>query len=405
MSGVKSLEVRPSAAERRAMRRAGARRAHEERQAAERELDAARDALARELEESCREGIASPAARAALARAREKTGELSTDEVRARAAEARRARESTARAGALVAASSPAQAAARRALVAAIGRAENVAALENCIAEWLAAQRDLATIEGCLRRGERALTLVASCAVAGVPLDGELGRARGEVEAFMKNPRPAGISAVQGALGLLERSHLRNALDARRARLVRALAAAAAPDLAAELEAFDPGLPEALRDLGERTAREGFVAAAQPLAALDAFLQARAEARVQLVCGSGEASGLRATPVTFDPARRAFVAELSDAQGPFAHVAETVTDWTALGGDEALEMVGPGEWDGPACVHGGYGEIVRALRSQGVPVRLFGEDGSELCPAPARAEPAETAEMLAFGQSRAARGS
>jgi hypothetical protein len=401
MSGVKSLEVRPSVAERKAMRRASMRRAHEERQAAERELDAARSALARELDDSAREGIAAPAARAALVRAREATGGISTDEVRARAAEAIRARDLTARAAALVS-GLPAQAAARRALVARLGRAEDIAALDACLSEWLAAQRDLGALEGCLRRAERGMNLLASCDVAGVPLDSEIASARREVASFLKNPRTARIPAVQGALGLIEGSHLHAALEARRARLVRALDAAAEPTLAAEIEAFRPGLPKALRELGERTAREGFVAADRPLAELDAFLRARAEARV--VLQSGEAAGLRATSVTFDPARRAFVAELSDEHGPFAHVAESVADWTALGADDMIEMVGPGEWDGPACVHGGYGEILQALRAQGVPARLFGEDGQELCPAPERPEAIELAEPVALAPGRAARG-
>ncbi len=243
-----------------------------------------------------------------------------------------------------------------------------------------APQKVLIGFEEERRRAHRALALFSACAIANVPLDAETRELRGRIEAFIKAPSAEQKSAVETWEKRLGEGQVMKQLESRRVRLFAVLETLREPDWRETLEAFRPGLGEDLAALEQRFPKEGWPAAQKPLAELEALLSARARARVELICQGGEAAGFRATPITRDPVHRAFVAELHDAEGLLSRIAEHELDWTALADEMAIELRGPAEWDGPACVHGGYGELMRALRAQGVEAVLYAEDGTELWP-------------------------
>ncbi|WP_170319434.1 hypothetical protein [Polyangium spumosum] len=238
-----------------------------------------------------------------------------------------------------------------------------------------------AAVEACLRRAERALGLFSACGALGIPLDREAEQARRELTEFTQEPDAARIGAVEAlALRASPRS-LEEAIAARQEALARALAVLSAPEWQGQLEAFRPGLADDLRGLAGRRVEESAAHIAGLLGELDALLAARARARVVSICEGGEAAGLRASEVRFEAREGAFVAELSDDHGVFARIAEHLVSWAALPEIDAIEMRGPAEWDGPACVHGGYADVLGALRAQGVEAELYAEDGRALWPA------------------------
>ncbi len=235
-------------------------------------------------------------------------------------------------------------------------------------------------VETCLRRVERALGLVSACEALGIPLDREASQVRGELVVFTRLPEENRIGAVDSLVARLSTRSLEEALAARREALSRALVVLETPAWQRQLEAFRPGLAAELRGLSGRIVQEGPAAFAGLLGELDALLAARARARVVSLCESGETSGLRASEVRFEAKEGAFVAELSDDHGVFARIVEHLVSWTTLSEGDAIEMRGPSEWDGPSCVHGGYADVLGALRAQGVEAELYGEDGRILWP-------------------------
>ena len=237
-----------------------------------------------------------------------------------------------------------------------------------------------AAVEACLGRAERALGLLSACVALGIPLDREAERARGELAEFTRQPDATRIGAVDALVARVSPRSLEETLAARQEALTRALAVLEAPAWQRQLEAFRPGLAADLRGLAGRRTLDASSNLASLLGELDALLAARARARVVSICEGGAAAGLRASEVRFEVREGAFVAELSDDHGLFARIAEHLVSWAALPDMDAIEMRGPSEWDGPACVHGGYADVLGALRAQGVEAELYGEDGRALWP-------------------------
>ncbi|MDC3953858.1 hypothetical protein [Polyangium jinanense] len=238
-----------------------------------------------------------------------------------------------------------------------------------------------APVEACLRRVERSIGLLSACVALGVALDREAEQARGGLVEFTRQPDAARIGAVDALVARVSPRTLEEVIAARQEALSRALAVLEAPAWQRQLEAFRPGLAADLRGLAGRRMQDGLANVASLLGELDALLAARARARVVSLCEGGVAAGLRASEVRFEAREGAFVAELSDDHGVFARIAEHLVSWAALPEIDAIEMRGPAEWDGPACVHGGYADVLGALRAQGVEAELYGEDGRALWPA------------------------
>ncbi|MDI1483061.1 hypothetical protein [Polyangium sp. y55x31] len=238
-----------------------------------------------------------------------------------------------------------------------------------------------APVEACLRRVERILGLLSACATLGITLDREAEQARAALVEFTRQPDAARLGAVDALLARVSPRTLEEAIAARQEALTRALAVLEAPAWQRQLEAFRAGLTADLRGLAGRRVQDGPANVGALLGELDALLAARARARVVSLCEGGVAAGLRASEVRFEPREGAFVAELSDDHGVFARIAEHLVSWAALPEIDAIEMRGPAEWDGPACVHGGYADVLGALRAQGVEAELYGEDGRALWPA------------------------
>ncbi|HVK67655.1 MAG TPA: hypothetical protein VM694_24385 [Polyangium sp.] len=237
-----------------------------------------------------------------------------------------------------------------------------------------------APVEACLGRVERALVLLSACVALGITLDREAEQARAALVEFTRQPDGARIGAVDALVARISPRTLEEALAARQEALARALAVLEAPAWQRQLEAFRPGLAADLRGLAGRKVQEGPGHVGALLGELDALLAARARARVVSLCEGGVAAGLRASEVRFEAREGAFVTELSDDHGVFARIAEHLVSWAALPEIDAIEMRGPTEWDGPACVHGGYADVLGALRAQGVEAELYGEDGRALWP-------------------------
>ncbi|MDI1448122.1 hypothetical protein [Polyangium sp. 6x1] len=238
-----------------------------------------------------------------------------------------------------------------------------------------------AAVEACLRRTERTLGLLSACVALGLGLDREVEQARGQLLEFTRKPDAARIGAVDALIAWVSPRTLEEMLAVQQEGLACALAVLETPAWQRQLEAFRPGLAADLKGLAGRRAQDGPANVASLLAELDALLAARARARVVSLCEGGVAAGLRASEVRFDAREGAFVAELSDDHGVFARIAEHLVSWAALPDIDSIEMRGPAEWDGPACVHGGYADVLGALRAQGVEAELYGEDGRALWPA------------------------
>ncbi|WP_437951567.1 hypothetical protein WME98_12610 [Sorangium sp. So ce296] len=257
-------------------------------------------------------------------------------------------------------------------------KAEDVAALERAVSRWCCDKATLQALDGCIRAAESATGFVEACEIAEVQLDRDVKVARQKVEAFLRAPDPARISAVRSAVQILRASYLELHLAARRVRLEEVIHTLAQPAWSQRLEAWWPGFSAEIYKLHDVLASDDWRGAAPILANLNEFLAEHARSIVEVLLRGGEAARLSSTPATYNEALGAWTAELHNEHGVLASIAQVSAKWHSLLDEELTQIRGPEELDGPACVHGGYDRWLTALRKQGGEVHLYAEDGIEL---------------------------
>lgn len=262
--------------------------------------------------------------------------------------------------------------------------------LRGAITETLAAGSAVEVYLAIQKRARDELQFVNACEVAQIPLDGEVAGAKAEVERFLAKPTLTETARAERAIALLRPTHLEEGLRARRQGVLQVLDELGQSGRRPLLEAWREGFADALTALRASVAKGDWQAAAPALRELDRFLDTRAEGRVRMMMEAAGAAGFKVAEPQKQGSR--WTTSVSDKKSQLFAISETIPQWQRGGGlDATLEFHGPQNYDGPACVTAGLGQITEQLRKQGVSLRIFDEKKRELklavSPAPVERKP------------------
>jgi hypothetical protein len=237
------------------------------------------------------------------------------------------------------------------------------------------AMRDL------FRRIDGTRELLQACDGVRVELSPASGQARLDLEETLKQPPPDPFEVLRAALTTLENHapELRAKLDLHRRQAHAFVASLTGPTVESELETWRSGFAREVAEMADQLGRGIWEPAfSDRLSEIEAFLETRAQCRLDLLAQAARASGLEVGPVHLDPAGTTWILDMTRDGQLVGRASEPTGSWLAQatrGWHTRFE--GPHNWRVSDCERETLGPMADWMRQAGCPVTVRTARGEE----------------------------
>lgn len=257
----------------------------------------------------------------------------------------------------------------RRALLRSLRAASTSAEQAAKLTDWSRHSDGLGRFETALAEIAETIQFLRACQTALVPLNQQEQTALNDLETYLRLPEADSLLARAAASKSLRKPSLREQLAERERQLLNSLSQLGTPLWQEKIGSWRPELGLQLTALADHVRLGEWTRAAPLLRELEDFLLACTRHRVEVICEGARAAGLKPTAIVFDPGLYAFYAQLHDEREHFANVTEFAPDWRTGLEHGSLQLEGPPNFDGPACMREGVESVLEEVRRNGSRIR------------------------------------